>query len=267
MITNEQVNALAGRELYDRDGDKVGKIGEVWADAAGNPAWASVNTGFFGLNESLVPLQDAHVNADGVRVSYTKQQIKDAPNVDAGKDEPLTGDEVDKLYSHYGLSWDDSYRAYKTGTAQHTGRPDTDRTEGRGQRSSGAGQDDAMTRSEERLNVGKRTEEVGRARLRKYVVTERQQMQVPVQREEVRLEREPITDANRGEALGGPDVTEAEHEVTLRADRPVVETEAVPVERVRLGKETVTEQQTVGGDVRKERIEKDLPGEDRRDLD
>jgi len=93
------------------------------------------------------------------------------------------------------------------------------------------------------------------------VVTEQQQVDVPVRREEVRLDREPITESNRGGAFDGPAITESEHEVTLRAERPVVETEAVPVERVRLGKETVTDRETVGGDVRKEHIETDIPGE------
>jgi uncharacterized protein (TIGR02271 family) len=78
-----------------------------------------------------------------------------------------------------------------------------------------------------------------------------------VSREEVTLEREPITESNRGEAYDGPAISEEEHEVTLHAERPVVETEAVAVERVRLGKETVTEQETVGGQVRKEEIELD----------
>ena len=84
-------------------------------------------------------------------------------------------------------------------------------------------------------------------------------MQVPVTREEVRVEREPITDANRGDALSGAAITEEEHEVVLHAERPVVTTEAVPVERVRLGTETVTEQETVTGEVRKEQIEVDDP--------
>ena len=114
-----------------------------------------------------------------------------------------------------------------------------------------------MTRSEERLNVGTETTEAGRARLRKYVVTEQQSVNVPVTREEVRIEREPITDANRDEALSGPDISEEEHEVTLHDERPVVETEAVPVERVRLSKEQVTEQETVSGEVRKEQIDTD----------
>jgi uncharacterized protein (TIGR02271 family) len=111
-----------------------------------------------------------------------------------------------------------------------------------------------MTRSEERLVAGTRTEDTGRARLRKHVVTEQQQVTVPVSREEVRLEREPITDANRGDATSGPDISESEHEVTLHAERPVVDTETVPVERVRLNKETVTDQQNVSGEVRKEQI-------------
>ena len=103
--------------------------------------------------------------------------------------------------------------------------------------------------------MGTRSEEVGRARLRKYVVTENVTESVPVSREEVRLEREPITDANVGNALDGPAISEEEHEVTLHAERAVVEKEAVPVERVRLDKTTVTEQEQVSEGVRKEEIE------------
>ena len=106
-----------------------------------------------------------------------------------------------------------------------------------GHDTSGPTTDDAMTRSEERLNVGTRSEEVGRARLRKYVVTENVTETVPVSREEVRVEREPITDANLGNAMSGPAISEEEHEVTLHAERAVVEKEAVPVERVRLDKD------------------------------
>ncbi len=112
--------------------------------------------------------------------------------------------------------------------------------------------------------MGTRSEEVGRARLRKYVVTEDVTQTVPVSREEVRVEREPITDANVGKAMDGPAISEEEHEVTLRAERPVVEKEAVPVERVRLDKDTVTEQQTVSDQVAKEQVEVDDDGVDRR---
>ncbi|XVV08904.1 DUF2382 domain-containing protein [Actinoplanes sp. CA-131856] len=258
MITLDQVRALSGHDVYGPDGDKIGSVGQVWEDGAGQPTWASVKTGLFGLKESFVPLSQADLDGDRLVLPFDKAKVKDAPHVDASHDEPLTQDDVERLYEYYGLSWQDSARAYEAGAAagnaNYTGR-DRDRD----------GVDDgAMTRSEERLEAGTRREEAGRARLRKYVVTEQQQATIPVEREEVRLEREPITDANRGAAFAGPDLTESEHEVTLHADRPVVETETVPVERVRLGKERVTDEETVSGEVRKERIEADLPGEDNR---
>ncbi|HJY45095.1 MAG TPA: YsnF/AvaK domain-containing protein, partial [Propionibacteriaceae bacterium] len=128
---------------------------------------------------------------------------------------------------------------------------------------SGQATDDAMTLSEEQVRVGTQTEEVGRARLRKYVVTENVTQTVPVTREEVRVEREPITEANRDEALSGPDLSEQEHEVVLHEERPVVEKQTVPVERVRLDTETVTDQVTVSEEVRKEELDTDLDGDDR----
>jgi uncharacterized protein (TIGR02271 family) len=149
---------------------------------------------------------------------------------------------------------------YATGTTGEYAAGGTGRTgeyETRGHDTSGPNTDDAMTRSEERLDVGTETREAGRARLRKHVVTERQQVEVPVSREEVHVEREPITDANRGPAHSGAAISEEEHEVVLREERPVVDKEAVPVERVRLGTETVRDTETVGDDVRREEIEVD----------
>jgi uncharacterized protein (TIGR02271 family) len=321
MVAQEQISTLYNSDVYDRDGNKIGSVGQVWGDPAGQPSWISVKTGLFGLNESLVPLQDAELQSDRLVIPFDKSKVKDAPNVDASKDEPLEQDDVQRLYEYYGLGWGygEGQAGTSSGTAGYSGtyaddagagtyadRTDTyaegtstgtyaegdrtgtyaegdrtgtyaegDRTGTYGEgtrddvRTTGTGTSgDAMTRSEERLNVGTQREQVGRARLRKYVVTEQQQVSVPVQHEEVRLEREPITEANRDSAVSGPDFTESEHEVTLHAERPVVETEAVPVERVRLGKETVTGEETVGGEVRKERVEAELPGEEgRRDLD
>ncbi|TYB35509.1 DUF2382 domain-containing protein [Micromonospora sp. AP08] len=269
MIGQEQVTTVIGREVFDRDGDKIGTVGQVWADGAGQPAWASVRTGFFGLNESLIPLQTAELRDDRVTVPFEKDRVKDAPNVDASADEPLSSEEVAELYRHYDLEWDSSHRGeWSSGSAAYDGasRRDTTYEASAGHDTSGPNTDDAMTRSEERLNVGTERERAGTARLRKYVVTEQQQVNVPVRREEVRLEREPITDANIGRAMDGPAISEEEHEVTLHEERPVVAKETVPVERVRLGKETVTDSETVGGEVRKERIEADLPDQGRRDL-
>ncbi len=123
-----------------------------------------------------------------------------------------------------------------------------------GHDTSGANTDEAMTRSEERLHVGTEKQEVGRARLRKHIVTEQKTVTVPVQREEVRIEREPITDENRGQAMSGGDLTEEEHEVILHEERPVVQKETVPVERVKLATEATTDHVEVNEEARKEQI-------------
>lgn len=120
---------------------------------------------------------------------------------------------------------------------------------------SGPTTDDAMTRSEEQLDVGTQSRETGKARLRKYVVTETVTTEVPVSHEEIRVEREPITDANRDAAMGGPEISEEEHEVTLHAEEPVISKKTVPVERVRMDTETVTDTESVSEEVRKERID------------
>ena len=142
------------------------------------------------------------------------------------------------------------------GAGTHTEQRDTGIDRGSvGHDTSGPNTDEAMTRSEERLQVGTRDVETGKARLRKYIVSETVTQTVPVSHEEVVIEREPITDANRDAAMSGGELTEEEHEVTLHAERPVVAKETVPVERVRLGTETVTGSEQVSEEVRKEQIE------------
>ena len=239
MVSQTDLNRINGLDVYGSDGDKIGSAGQVYLDdASGDPEWVSVRTGLFGTKESFVPLRNATVTGDRIEVPFGKDQVKGAPQVDADGD--LSPAEEQELYTYYGLS---------SGGREEYGVADT------GHDTSGPNTDDAMTRSEERLVAGTRTEQAGKARLRKYVVTEQQQVDVPVSREEARIEREPITDANIGQAMDGPAISEEEHEVTLNAERPVVETEAVPVERVRLTKDTVADQETVSGEVRKEQIE------------
>jgi uncharacterized protein (TIGR02271 family) len=272
VTSQNDIQQLSSATVYTMDGDKVGSVGQVYLDTrSGDPEWVSVKTGLFGTKESFVPLDKASVSGDRIEVPFGKDQIKGAPQIDV--DGTLSPAEEDKLYTYYGLASTDgnlntgtttTTDTVGTGTAGTTGTTAGQTYEARGgtdtdtgHDTSGPSTDDAMTRSEERLVTGTRTEEAGRARLRKYVVTEQQQVSVPVSREEVRLDREPITDANIGKATDGPDISEEEHEVTLRAERPVVDTETVPVERVRLNKETVTDQESVSGEVRKEQIEFD----------
>lgn len=277
MISENDIQQVQGADVYSSDGDKIGRAGQVYLDdETGRPEWVTVHTGLFGTNESFIPLSDAQLSDDRVTVPYTKDQVKDAPNVDPDNGH-LSQDEERNLYQHYGLGYserrsDSGYAdsgvgdAGLAGTAEAGGLTDDDRrgdsrdladTGTAGHDTSGPNTDDAMTRSEERLSVGTESQETGRARLRKYVVTEQQSVNVPVTREEVRVEREPITEGNVDEAMSGPAISEEEHEVTLHEERPVVEKEAVPVERVRLSKEQVTDQETVTDEVRKEQIETD----------
>ena len=247
MTSPNDAQQYIGRNAVDLEGNKVGQIGQVYLDdRTGQPMWVTVSTGLFGNRQSFAPIAGSAFDGDNVRLAVSKDTIKDAPNVD--DDEHISGDEQNALYDYYGDT------IASGGTTE---------TAGRGQTAGGttgyaSGEttgDEAMTRSEERLNVGKETVEAGRARLRKHVVTENVTRTVPVSHEEVRLEREPITEANRDAAVSGEPISEDEHEVTLRAERPVVEKETVPVERVRLATDTVTEDAQVSDSVRKEQID------------
>jgi uncharacterized protein (TIGR02271 family) len=244
MPNIDTVRTWEGRTLLDRDGSRIGTIDAIYLDdQTGEPEWALVNTGLFGTRSSFVPLAQATEAGGDVRVPYDKQLVKDAPRIDT--DQHLSEAEERQLWRHYGFDYD------RDAT---TRRRATDRG-AVGRNVSGPTTDDAMTRSEEELRVGTAQRERGRVRLRKYVTTEQVQQTVPVRRERLRVEREPITDANLDAATSGPAISEEEHEVVLREEEPVVEKRAVPKERVRLDKDTVTEEERVAEQVRKERIE------------
>ena len=260
----DTVQSWQGRTMVDPAGDKLGTIDAIYLDdETGQPEWATVTSGLFAAKAAFVPLAQAQPMGDSVQVPYDKQQVKNAPTMRA--DGSLSQDEEAELYRHYGLEYSEhrSDSGLPAGTGQDVDPRDRDRDgvyddvqdRAVGRDTSGPTTDDAMTRSEEELAVGTETRERGRARLRKYVTTETQQMTVPVQREELRVEREPITDANLDAATSGPAISEEEHEVTLREEEVVVDKRAVPKERVRLDTDTVTEERQVSEEVRKEQIE------------
>ena len=252
----DTVKDWQGRTMVDPAGDKLGTIDAIYLDdETGQPEWATVTRGLFSAKAAFVPLAQAQAMGDSVQVPYDKQQVTDAPSMEA--DGSLSQDEEAQLYRHYGLDY--SEHRSDSGLAAGTDRDaDADTDHGTvGRDTSGPTTDNAMTRSEEELQVGTTQRERGRVRLRKYVTTEQVTQTVPVQREELRVEREPITDANLDAATSGPAISEEEHEVTLHEETPVVEKRAVPKKRVRLDTETVTEDRQVSEEVRKEQIEVD----------
>jgi uncharacterized protein (TIGR02271 family) len=248
-VKQHELAAWVGHTLVDDHGDKIGRVADLYMDeVTGQPEWIAVDSGRIGTNINFVPLAGAQQDGDDLRVPYSKDTVKDAP--DAEPDGHLTQDEEARLYAHYGFDYSEA--------RSPSGLPESGGTarQGQGGAQGDAGAtDDAMTRSEEELQVGKQTHETGRVRLRKYVVTEEETRTVPVTKEKVRLEREPITDANVGDATSGPEISEDEHEVVLHEEEPVVGKKVVPKERVRLDKQTETEERQVSGEVRKERIE------------
>lgn len=295
MITNEQAQQLVsgGGNVVGRDGEKIGQIGQVFLDDRSNePEWVTAKTGLFGTGESFVPLREARIDGSDVHVPYDKATVKDAPRIDDADSHLSEGDE-DRLFAHYRVDDDTTGTMSTAGTtgtgttgpgttgtvgspvgaatgehptvsghvtdgdAHGVARGDLDAEGTAGHDVSGPNTDSAMTRSEEQLHVGTETRTTGRARLRKYIVTEDVTTTVPVSHEEVRVEREPITEANVSDATAGGELTSEEHEVVLHEERPVVEKETVPVERVRVDVDTVTGEEQVDEQVRKEQIDLD----------
>lgn len=289
MISKDQLRTLRDGDLYSVDGDKIGSIEEIYLDDRTNePEWATVNTGLFGTSQSFVPLSGATVTDDGLTVQYSKDQIKDAPRVDAG--EHLGVDQEQELYRYYGVDGQaaEGVATDRTDVAAGTAAAGTAGTAGAaghvGDRDERAvadrdtadrdiadrdtadrDADATMVRHEEHLNVGTERQETGRARLRKYVDEEEQAVSVPVETESAHVVRRPVDgeDVSDGKAF-----QEQEVEMDLESERPVVSKETVAVEEVGLEKETHTENVQVSDSVRSERIEvegdEDLRDGDRR---
>ena len=250
-MTDMTYEQLEGRPVIGADGQKIGTVADIYFDKdTRQPEWALVTTGMFGTKHSFVPITDAAMDAEGLSVNVTKDQVKDAPRLD--DDGELSQDEEQLLSQHYGLTYSEA--PSDTGLPEG-GAPAPGGRGPVGNDVSGPETDNAMTRSEEEVRLDTIRRPSGLVRLRKYITTEQVSASVPVQREEARIEREPITDANVDAAMRGGDLTEEEHELTLSEEEVVVDKKVVPKERVRLDKDVVTEERPVTEEVRKERID------------
>ena len=269
MTNAQSAESYLGKNALDPEGNKIGSVGQVYLDdETGQPDWITVNTGLFGTNESFAPLSGSSVTQDGVVLPFGKDVIKGSPEIkDASH---LDTDEQDALYSYYqqylggtaSTQHNDTAERYDndqhhTGDYQTSGQAAADTTEHDTDRAATSGKpagDEYLTRSEEQLHVGTRRVEAGRAKLRKYVVTEQQSVTVPVTHDEVQVVREPL---QPGESVDGATIGEGSIEVALMKDEVQVDKEVVGVERVKLATQTVTDQQEVTEQVRKEQIDVD----------
>jgi uncharacterized protein (TIGR02271 family) len=246
MVDTTRIAAIKGRPVYANDGDKIGDVSEVYVDDRTNqPEWVSIGTGLFGIKNRLVPIEGAQITAEGVRVPYAKDRVKDAPDVDIDNDH-LDDTSEYQLYEHYGI---------RRGTNRsQSGLPQGRQSTGTvGQGRTG----DSMTRSEEEMRIDKRTTQAGQARIRKWVETEPVQQNVNLRRETAQVRRESINEPVREGQIG-----EQEIEMDLHREEPVVEKRTVAKERIGLEKHTEQESRSVSGEVRRERvdIDTDEPG-------
>lgn len=301
---SKNIKDLFNATAYDKDGEKLGDVNEVFVDdQSGQPTFVEVNHGLFGMNSSLVPLRGHDFSGDDLKLGFSKDRIKDAPDFDS--DKPLTPEAQSDIFKHYGLENAHDVTDYKDSNldskrdAQAGADKDHNLTAGAGAAGAGAGvagagvagahadekkaathtTDDAATerkagvaddaaaartnndgeliRSEEQLNVNKERVATGEARLRKYVVTDTESVEVPVEREEVRVERTPINAEDAKNYNGSISGDSEEASVTLHEERVNVNKETVPVEKINLKKDTVRDTETHTEELRKEQIDTD----------
>lgn len=287
-MTNQNardIKDLFNKTAYDVNGDKLGSVKEVFVDDnSGQPTFVEVSHGLFGTSESIVPMRGhKFAGEDDLILAFDKERIKDAPSVDT--DKALSANDQNEIFRHYGVDTMKDEQAYTGGRhdvsdknkaglaagagagagvgaaagAEHkehvAGTETADHTNNAGHTHADVDGRDSLVRSEEQMDVNKERVETGEVRLRKYVVTETENVEVPVTREEVRVERTPISEEEAASLRGKNDLTDDEASVTLHEERVRVEKDTVPVEKVELNKKEVTDTERVSEDLRKERIE------------
>ncbi|GAA3384661.1 PRC and DUF2382 domain-containing protein [Cryptosporangium minutisporangium] len=275
MSAQWKAGELLDREVFDRHGDRIGTVERVYVDAQSQaPTFIAIRTGLLSRSSSIVPLTGAVPDQGAVVLPLEKDRVKGAPTVEpAGRNGGLSPAQERALHTFFGLTPDDDAPQARTPATPPPSpatapQPPAPSPPAQQTVSTERAADDAMTRSEEQLRIHTESQPAARARLKKYVVTEEVQVTVPVSREEFRVEWEPIDpDADPAtttpaDAVEASDTDDTDEGVTLHAERIVVRTETVPTERVHLAKEQVTDEQTVSGQVRREKIDLEQPPPD-----
>lgn len=271
MTTQNNIRDLFNTTAFDSNGEKLGDVQEVFVDDhSGQPTFVEVKHGLFGMSSSLVPLKGHRLQGEDLQLAFPKDRIKDAPDVNA--DEGLTPEEQNRIFEHYGIAGaqdqneyvaDDRRDERHAGTTEAAGvagttaaadrdHADLDRDRVETDR---AADDNSIVRSEEQLDVEKEQVQSGKARLRKYVVEDKETVEVPVTREEVRVERTPISEADAENFRA--EIGEDEASVVLNEERVDINKRTVPVEKVSLEKDQVTETERHTETLAKEQIETD----------
>ncbi len=266
----------AGYEVYDRNGDKIGKVDDLFVDENDQPEYVGVKMGFLGLEgTSLIPIELARVDENDrrIEVSVGKAQVKEGPSFN--DDEDITPDYEQRVYSHYGLQraqtggeqrggygdyYGDDDEAGRVGPGMREGDTETGEFRGHSEDDEGVHQSHGsdlededelrVQRSEEELRVGTREREAGALNVRKRVRTDREQVRVPTKHEEVSVERVPVNEERTGAEIGEDEVS-----MPVVEEEAVVGKQSVVKEEIRVRKDVVQDEQVVEEDVRKEEVD------------
>ncbi|WJY89441.1 PRC-barrel domain-containing protein [Corynebacterium confusum] len=149
---SKDIKDLLNATAYDKDGEKLGDVNEIFVDDnTGKPTFVDVKHGLFGMNSSLVPLRGHDFNGDELRLAFSKDRIKDAPDFDS--DSALTPEQQNDIFRHYGLEQAEDRTEYRDVNREQD-RTNADTAGVAGERTA-ANNDGSMIRSEEQLNVNK----------------------------------------------------------------------------------------------------------------
>ena len=233
-------DAYAGYKVHDRDGEKIGKVDDLFLDETDTPEYIGVKMGFLGTKSTLIPAELTRVDETGgtIEVAAEKSYVKDGPAFD--DDREITPEFEAEVLRYYGLKGPETAEERVT-YAAHEERAHAPQD----------GEDELrVQRSEEELRAGTRERQAGAMRVRKRVRTDRERIEVPVKHEEVSVERVPV----EGEATEAQ-IGEDEVEVPVTEEEVVTDKRAVAKEEVRVRKEAVEDTEVVEDDVRREEID------------
>ena len=227
----------AGYTVYDQSDQKIGKVDDLFLDENDQPEYVGVKMGFLGTSSTLIPFQMASVDdsRQAIVVSTDKDTAKNGPAFD--DDREITPQFEQEVYSYYGLQ--------QSGSSEERGSY-SEYSEG----SREVEDDLRVQRTEEELTAGTREVEAGAMKVRKRVRTDREQIEVPTRREEVSVERVPVS----GEASEA-EIGEDEVVVPVTEEEVVVGKRAVAKEEVRIRMDVVEDTEVVEEDVRREEID------------
>jgi uncharacterized protein (TIGR02271 family) len=278
---------FAGYEVYDPNGEKIGKVDDLFVDESDQPEYVGVKMGFLGMSSTLIPWETvSSTDDDGRRidVSVDKATAKEGPAF--ADDREITPEFEQQVYSYYGLSrssgsegsgsygsyYSDDTDAGTVGPGMSMG--DTESGEFREHAATDEGVNQShgddlededelrVQRTEEELRAGTREREAGQFNVRKRVRTDREQVEVPTRREEVTVERVPVDSETTSAEIGDDEVR-----VPVTEEEVVVEKRPVAKEEVRIRKDVVEDTEVVEEDVRREEVDVEDATTTRRDSD